>query len=291
MKYTIGSPVTVSAVHNLEYGRYFTNPELTWRIFSNINETDPVEKMRSQFPPLSAVADVSGAATVAEAYEIQSLIEEGPEQDFQGLRVVNSGTIDRYSLLWGIKTFRYLGNSYLRPIIPMEQKGKLPTKRKQQAEQAKIIVAGMTRRLEWAADLHGSVLAGKSTSVILSSLDLQYLIGILNSSLVNYYYVDAFGGNKLQGGYLRIGPPQLRTIPIRTIDFTNPQEVEQHSRMVELVQRMLSLHEKLAAARISQEKTVIQHQIDATDRQIDRLVYDLYGLTDEEVEIVEQETR
>jgi len=35
---------------------------------------------------------------------------------------------------------------------------------------------------------------------------------------------------------------------------------------------------------------VIGHQIEATDRQIDRLVYELYGLTDEEIGIVEGAT-
>jgi len=34
----------------------------------------------------------------------------------------------------------------------------------------------------------------------------------------------------------------------------------------------------------------LQRQIDATDRQIDRLVYELYGLTEEEIKIVEEET-
>lgn len=57
--------------------------------------------------------------------------------------------------------------------------------------------------------------------------------------------------------------------------------------MVELVERMLSLHERLAEARIERERTVIGHQITATDRQIDRLVYDLYGLTEDEIRIVE----
>ena len=38
------------------------------------------------------------------------------------------------------------------------------------------------------------------------------------------------------------------------------------------------------------EKTMIQRQIDATDAQIDRLVYELYGLTDEEIAIVEEAT-
>jgi hypothetical protein len=43
----------------------------------------------------------------------------------------------------------------------------------------------------------------------------------------------------------------------------------------------------LAAARTSHEKTALQRQIEATDGQIDRLVYELYGLTEEEIGIVE----
>jgi len=39
-------------------------------------------------------------------------------------------------------------------------------------------------------------------------------------------------------------------------------------------------------AKISQEKTIIQRQIEATGRQIDQLVYELYGLNDEEIRIV-----
>jgi hypothetical protein len=50
------------------------------------------------------------------------------------------------------------------------------------------------------------------------------------------------------------------------------------------------LHEKLAGARIERERAVIDTQIEATDRQIDRLVYELYGLTDDEVRIVEEAT-
>ena len=57
--------------------------------------------------------------------------------------------------------------------------------------------------------------------------------------------------------------------------------------MVALVEAMLDLHRKLAAAVTDQEKTVLQRQIVATDRQIDRLVYELYGLTEEEIGIVE----
>ncbi len=45
---------------------------------------------------------------------------------------------------------------------------------------------------------------------------------------------------------------------------------------------MLELHEKLAGAKIERERTVIGHPFSATDKQIDNLVYEFYGLTDEE---------
>jgi hypothetical protein len=69
--------------------------------------------------------------------------------------------------------------------------------------------------------------------------------------------------------------------------------VARHDRMVELVElveRMLELHERLVGARIEREQTVIGAQISATDRQIDRLVYELYGLTEDEIRIVEEAT-
>ena len=57
--------------------------------------------------------------------------------------------------------------------------------------------------------------------------------------------------------------------------------------MVALVERMLELHRRLAAADTPTAATLLQRQIAATDRQIDRLVYELYGLTEEEIALVE----
>ena len=57
--------------------------------------------------------------------------------------------------------------------------------------------------------------------------------------------------------------------------------------MVKMVEHMLSLHKKMAKAKSPQAKTVLQRQIEATNRQIDKLVYKLYELTDEEIQIVE----
>jgi hypothetical protein len=57
--------------------------------------------------------------------------------------------------------------------------------------------------------------------------------------------------------------------------------------MVKLVEQMLELHKRLSAAKAPPEKTSLERQIAATDTQIDRLVYDLYALTEDEIKIVE----
>jgi hypothetical protein len=56
--------------------------------------------------------------------------------------------------------------------------------------------------------------------------------------------------------------------------------------MVSLVESMLRLHKDLADAKRRYDKGMLERQIKATDEAIDRLVYELYGLT-EEIRVVE----
>jgi hypothetical protein len=56
---------------------------------------------------------------------------------------------------------------------------------------------------------------------------------------------------------------------------------ERHDRMAALVAEMLDLHRRLAAARTEHEQMNLRHEIAAADR----LVYDLYGLTEKEIPI------
>lgn len=55
----------------------------------------------------------------------------------------------------------------------------------------------------------------------------------------------------------------------------------------DLVQRMLDLHKRLQGGKAAHDRTVIERQIAATDEEIDHLVYELYGLTKDEIAIVE----
>ncbi|MDD2837000.1 MAG: hypothetical protein PHY05_12735 [Methanothrix sp.] len=59
------------------------------------------------------------------------------------------------------------------------------------------------------------------------------------------------------------------------------------AKIIELVEKMLALHKQLPEAATPHEKTALERQIEAMDGQIDALVYELYGLTVEEIAIVE----
>ena len=113
-----------------------------------------------------------------------------------------------------------------------------------------------------------------------------YLLGILNSKLLRWYF--PFVSAPFRGGWLSANRQFLSQLPIKTIDFSNQVDVTKHGRMVALVENMLNLHKRLSVAGLPQEKEHLQRQIDQTDRQIDALVYELYGLSEEEKRIVEQ---
>jgi len=53
----------------------------------------------------------------------------------------------------------------------------------------------------------------------------------------------------------------------------------------------LDLYQKLATTTVPADRDLYQRQIEATDQEIDALVYELYGLTEEEIAIVKEETK
>ena len=122
-----------------------------------------------------------------------------------------------------------------------------------------------------------------------SKINLKYLLGLLNSKLINFAY--KFGNPQTGKIFAEIKPSVIKQLPIHVIDPSHPEDVARHDKMVALVERMLDLHRRLSESKTGHEKTLLSRQIEATDKQIDALVYELYGLTDEEVAIVEEGTK
>jgi hypothetical protein len=117
-------------------------------------------------------------------------------------------------------------------------------------------------------------------------MSYEYILGLLNSQLLDYYLKQI--STLFRGGYYAYNRQYIEQLPIRNINLSDPVDKARHDRMVELVDSMLTLHKQLADAKSATQKEIIQRQIHATDAEIDRLVYELYGLTDDEIRIVEE---
>ena len=122
-----------------------------------------------------------------------------------------------------------------------------------------------------------------------SHIGLPYILGLLNSRLLRWFfpYVSA----PFRGGWYSANRQFLSLVPVRVPDLATADGMARHQRMVDLVERMLALHAQLAASKVPQEKEAIERQIEVTDGLIDRLVYELYGLSDEDIRIVEESVK
>jgi hypothetical protein len=151
-------------------------------------------------------------------------------------------------------------------------------------EMPKIIYPDIAKESRFAFDNDGIYPA--DTTFVIPVQDF-YLLGLLNSKLLFFYLgmVCPVLGDVKRGGRLRLKYNYVKQIPIRTINFSDPAEKAKHDQLVSLVERMLALHKQ--SARMPQEQEMLRREIESTDRAIDKLVYALYGLSEEEIEIVE----
>ncbi len=118
---------------------------------------------------------------------------------------------------------------------------------------------------------------------------IEYLLGALNSRLLSRLYL-AQVSQATKDDFPQVSIADSLSLPIRPIDLSDPADKSRHDLMVSLVERMLDLNKRLAGAKGADERMRFQRLIDATDREIDALVYDLYGLTADEIRIVEEAT-
>jgi hypothetical protein len=117
---------------------------------------------------------------------------------------------------------------------------------------------------------------------------LKYLLGLLNSRLLTVRFRTI--GKLKGGGIYEYFWNSVSKLSIRRIDVSNPTDKSRHDKLVLLVDKMMGLMPKLRVAKSESEKATLQNAVTATDQQIDALVYELYGLTDEEIALVEADS-
>lgn len=158
----------------------------------------------------------------------------------------------------------------------------------------KLVVPSLANKSSFSPDIEGNYYfagsgggGGGGYGVSLNkdvTLSYYYLLGILNSTISTFFLKTI--STSFRGGYMALNRQYIEKLPIRTINFDHPEDVARHDRLVKLVEQMLQLHKDIKTARTPQDRESIKRQIDATDKQIDTLVYELYGLSEDEIRII-----
>lgn len=212
---------------------------------------------------------IKGAATVGEAYKVKEVLIDNTDLNIkkEEIKFINTGTIDKYKILWGSYDTQYIKSKYKYPIIFEEELKNISNERFKETRSEKLIVAGMSKEIEAAYD-KGEYLAGKSTQLILEkdkNISLKYILGLINSKLLVFFFKKMFNSLSMSGGFFTIGKEQLSNLPI-IID-------KNQKKYIDLVDEIIEL------------KKLNKDTQDLEDR-IDEMVYELYGLTEEEKELI-----
>jgi hypothetical protein len=114
--------------------------------------------------------------------------------------------------------------------------------------------------------------------------DLKYILGIINSELANYY-IKLIALNLTEGAFTKVRTNQLARLPIINLKSNNDEALK--SEIVKLVDQLLKLNEEIKEAKLQTQIDQIKSKIDYCENRINELVYQLYGLTQEDIRIVE----
>ncbi|MEW6355965.1 MAG: N-6 DNA methylase [Planctomycetota bacterium] len=112
-----------------------------------------------------------------------------------------------------------------------------------------------------------------------------YLLALLNSRLLAWYF--PFISAPFRGGWMSANRQFLSRLPFRPINFSETKDKSAHGKIVAKVGQIMEAKKRLAKAKTDSDKAYYERTCNELDSGIDRLVYDLYGLTEEEIAIVE----
>ena len=222
-------------------------------------------------------------ASGATGFQAKLLINYLSEKcDKETIPFVVSGSIDPYRV--HLDNVRYMGHNYEYAYI---RKGDGIAESKWNFwNKNKIVISGMTKRIE-AYYSKKPLALGVGVYAIFehNGFDPYFLLAVLNSKFLTYYFRQEFKHKHLAGGYLAINKSTLEQLPI-----VKPDTVIE-KQLATLAQQMILLTDQFyKSVENSNEWKRIKSEIEKIDHKIDQEVYKLYGLTSEEITIIESET-
>lgn len=238
------------------------------------NNSSIIDILRKDKISLNSFALCVSACATADAYKLKPYIKELEKVTKDTLYIINTGTIGKYVSKFGLKSMKYLKDTYNKPYCTKQDfNSHLGKKYNEVALSKKIIIKGLTL-LDACLDLKGDIIPAKSTIVVIDddNTKLKFLSAIINSKLAFFYIKELYSSNSYCGG-INFTRDMIGSLPIPKINSKNQNLVDE---IINLVNQILALKAENSSADISK-----------LEKDIDNLIYKLYNLTPKEIEIIQ----
>jgi len=242
--------------------------------------SDICEKIISQSKPLSFHAEVRNgvqAYTVGEGNPIQTnnmKINRVYHSDIKNgedwIKYLDGVDVGRYHYGWSGQFIKY-GKNLSRQRKPELFIGERLLVRQIPSKPPYCINCCYTN--EYAINDNNSMII----KVKNCEIGLKYIQGLLNSRLISFWFIHSFG--KLQRKtFPQFKVKELRTFPIKTTSLSYQKQI------INFANKIITIMRDEDYVSNTNKQSKVYHY----EKQIDQLVYKLYGLTEQEIEIVEQ---
>jgi len=279
------SEKTVKQILTTKQSSWEKNENYVFNIFASEEVQDLLKNIEKNTIPLVDLGDFSLGITPYDKYQGHSQADiknkafhADSKKDESYKRLLSGADIIRYGIFWNgkhwIKYGDWLGASrekrfFSKPHIIVRQivSGK-PLR----------IYAGYTEKELINAQIGFNILTKDETK-----LKIKYLLAVLNSKLINFYHTEKYL-DKSKNLFQKILIQNAKKFPIKVID-NKLQE-----RICSMVDKLLSLIKQLEELKdkTTTEKVRLEKEVQKLDNQIDQEVYKIYGLTKDEIQIVEE---
>jgi type I restriction-modification system DNA methylase subunit len=256
--------------HGAEITSWFADGADEFLTYADTATAALIMKIQGRGKPLKQYADVQRGVT-------PFILTEVPEHPHS--RHAFDGTVRRYSLEPGNERYVRFDGSLAEPKPERYFEGPRILLRELISRQFRLQAVKVT----------DDFVTNKSMQSILpiaGGPDLNYLLGCLNSSLMSWYFLHR-SNIAQRDDFPKIVLKETRNLPIPPIDLAKPADKARHDKMVALVDRMLEMNKKKHSGKLApSELERLEREITSTDREIDELVYGLYGIAEQERTVI-----
>jgi len=279
--YYIGKTQNKDIINNfdnyikIDQNKFFENPDYIFNIYTSEEELNIIKNIDNlNYPALKNYVDISRG--IEFGYDSKYVENNKKNDDYKPL--IAGRCINRYFLNFENKYIKFIENDSSN------------FKTKKIYENKKIFIRRIGTYIIATYDEDNYYNVCDVYNLLLknnSNYDLKFILGIINSKIMKFYYIIKFKNAKQL--FPKIPIKNIYQLPIPFLNLNDSKDKEIYDSLITLVDQMLQAQKDYHNSKSDLDKELNSKKIDIIDKSIDALVYKLYDLSLEEIDIIEKD--